>query len=194
LSEHYNDEKAPDPDEMKRDDPRRLHEWLGMYYGDMIMRDRLYNYRKYTPTNEFPGYLIHGIVLTPKISIPTFMARRHQLKRLMKEYGQVYSYRPTHMDHVEAVLNHFAEESPLCFRKTKFLYSLAFATSFTKSFDRQFLIGIGYAVNREATSAEIPTPKGQYRGPFLQLLLRAPQASKEQQIELLELTMKSLEE
>jgi hypothetical protein len=87
LAKHYADGKAPVPDEIRKREPRLGHELLGFYYGDLCMRDRLYNYRKYTPTNSFPGYLIHGIVLTPEVTITRFMKRSTQLKQMLSDYG-----------------------------------------------------------------------------------------------------------
>lgn len=177
--------------EIRKNDPLLFHQLLGIYYGDLKMKDQIYKL-----TNDKDSYSLQAIVLTPGISLKKFYNKKKKLcDILFDDYGSSEFYKTDKMGHAESVLNHFHDNHPFSFKKTKFLYVAHVKNRdiITYPLTDYVLIQNGYAVNKKAQNHKIPKEKKDYQGPFIHLISRGEKKHFEKHLDIIGKLIEALE-
>jgi hypothetical protein len=180
LIKHNKDKNIVHAD-IRKNDPHLFHELLGIYYGDMKMKDRLYPI-----LSNKSVYCLQSFVLTPEIPVRRFYDRKKRLCDVLSEYGEADWYKADHMDHVEKILDTFHDDKLLAFKKNKFLYAAQLKNAVVPEYNLKdyLLIGQGFFEKKKPSRKKIPKDKRQYKGPFLQLIIRGPKKNFKKHLKL----------
>lgn len=169
--------------EIRKDDPLLFHRLLGVYCGDLKMKNRIYQL-----TSEKDAYCLQAIALTPEISVRKFSKKKRTLCEALSKYGESEWYKSDFMDHMEKVLDRFHDDHPFSFKKTRFLYAahLKGGSVVTHRLKDYVLVGNGYSVKKRAPTLQIPDEKKNYQGPFIHLVVRGGKKHMSKHFNILE--------
>jgi hypothetical protein len=171
--------------ELRKEEPRRFHELLGSYIGDIKEKNRLYRLPQ-LPQYESDAYDIQGLVLTPGLPFERFRERRRHLKAVFDLFGGGLCERAD-MRYVEATIKKFADSHPYAFPGMRFSEVIRLKQGGTVKADLEdhVVVGNGYVVDRIARSAVVPRMKSRYVGPFLYVSLRGKLERKDKHFQMI---------